>query len=84
MQNQDGRHSQKRRGAEPGGHRLDRLPFLILDEAQEVVLGARSLVLPEDAVLTAASITDSLSLTEFGVTIRTADGLSPSRIEKGL
>lgn len=62
-QNQEERHSQKRRRAKPGGHRLDGLPFLILDEGQEVVLGASSLVLPEDAVLTAARITDGPSLT---------------------
>lgn len=62
-QSQEDRHSQKWRRAKPGGHRLDGLPFLILDEAQEVVLGARSLVLSENAVFTAASITESLSLT---------------------
>lgn len=61
-QSHEHRHSQEGRRAKPGRNWLDGFPFLILDKAQEVVLGASSLVLPEDAVLTAERITDGLSL----------------------
>lgn len=46
-------NSQERRGCEPRGHRLHRLPLVLVDEAQEVLFSAGALVLPEDAVLAA-------------------------------
>lgn len=48
-------YSQKRRWTEPRGNRLHGFPFLLVDEAEEVLLGASSLVLPEDAVFTAGT-----------------------------
>lgn len=50
------RDPQKGGGSKPGGHRLDGLPLLFVNEAEEFFFGASSLVLPEDAILAAERV----------------------------
>ena len=46
-------------GTKPRGHRLYGLPLLLVNEGEEVVFGAGSLVLPEHTVLTAETNTNT-------------------------
>ena len=50
-------NSQEGGGPKPRGHRLYGLPLLLVNEGEEVVFRAGTLVLPEHAVLTAGTRT---------------------------
>ncbi len=50
-------YSQEGRGAKPGRDRLYALPFLLINEAQEVIFRSGSLIPPKNTIFTAATHT---------------------------
>ncbi len=52
-------YSQEGRGAKPGRDRLYALPFLLINEAQEVIFRSGSLIPPKHTILTAATHTQT-------------------------